>query len=112
MAKLTPKEKIAIQRDNVSIKKQLTTGGLKVKEKTALQRKWKENLKTLGATSKPKPKGGDDIVVRYIAGGFSAIEIADFIRTIDDVEAAGASLEQIKIGAKLWAEANQVRLAA
>jgi hypothetical protein len=113
--KLSPKEKIAIQRENVGIKNQLNAGGLKIKEKISLQRLWKANLKTLGAQVKTsetaEPQAGL-IIDDYLAGKFSAVALTQFMEVMDSVEAAGADLDQVKVGAKLWAEANETLLAA
>lgn len=106
--KLTPKEKLAIQRDTLDIRKKLSSQGLKAKEKIALQRQWKENLRKLDVKNVNTP---DSIIDRYLAGAFNTEPVTRFVTVIDEVEAAGATLDQIKAGAKTWSEAQE-RLAA
>jgi hypothetical protein len=114
MAKLSIKEKIAVQRDNLSIKKQLQAGGLKVKEKLALQRQWKENLKRLDVKPvKETPDNGAlSLIERFVTGAFNNLGLSQFVAVIDDVNGEGATLDQVKVGAKSWAEANQQLIAA
>jgi hypothetical protein len=103
--KLSSKEKLAIQRENLGIKKQLEAGGLKAKDKTPLQRLWKENLKRLEVKAQGQTEGG--MIDKYVSGGFNSVDIMKFLEVIDQVSAEGADLDQLKTGAKSWAEANE-----
>lgn len=108
--KLSPKEKLTIQRETSSIRKQLTEGGLKAKEKIALQRQWKANIARLGSNKKlsvvATSESDIDLVARFVSGAFNSLSLSQFLEMIDDVESKGATLDQIKEGSKLWASAN------
>lgn len=112
MAKLSPKEKLVIQRENVAIKKSLAAGGLKVKEKINLQRQWKDNLKKLEVKAAVASNSADDIIARYLAGAFNSVSVSQFIEAIDAVDQAGATLNEVKQGAQSWVTANEALLAA
>lgn len=102
--KLSPREKLAIQRDTLEIKKKLSAQGLKAKEKITLQRQWKENLRKLDVKNVQLP---DSIIDRYLAGAFNTEPVTRFVTVIDEVEKAGATIDQIKAGAKVWAESQE-----
>ena len=116
MEKLNPKERLKIQRRTSDLLKQVKGGELKPKDKLKLQREISANLKKLGRSGKkkaePKTEASNSIVERFVAGEFKDNELNDFLTVIDDVEAAGGTLEQIKQGASGWINANTDKLAA
>lgn len=55
----------------------------------------------------PAPAPAEDqLVADYVAGNFSQLPYPDFRQKVMDVDAAGATLDQVKDGAVMWLTAN------
>ncbi|MGL6122396.1 MAG: hypothetical protein ACRC1W_05110 [Shewanella sp.] len=108
---LSRREKSEINQRLIDIKKELNQKGdtLSRRERSALTREWGQKLKLLGRTARTDSDKGSSLIDDYVAGNFNSLTIDLFLIKIDEVAAAGGTLEQIKSGAQAWVIGNASR---
>lgn len=111
--KLSIREKLALQRRNKELIQQLKEEKLTIRQKLQMQSEVSSNFKKLKAKvsdSMPEPAAEppaeNELLNKYLAGGFNEQPAEKLFEVIDQLDAQGVPLQQIKTGAITWVTAN------